>query len=81
MLPAAEIEKVVVEEWCAILETPDHTPDDEFFALGGNSLMAVEFVAKVEQRLGFAFPFEALFVEGTLGSVIEACRSVGAEAS
>lgn len=80
MLPEAEVEKIVVEEWCAILETSDHHLDDEFFVLGGNSLLAVEFVEKVERRLGFTFPFEALFVEGTLGSVIEACRSVHTEA-
>lgn len=67
--------RVVTEEWCAALQLETATPDDDFFMLGGNSLLAVSLIENVEQRLGIAFPVEALFVHGTLDAVIDACAA------
>lgn len=70
------ITRVVAEEWCRVLETPTVQRADEFFALGGNSLRAVELMTRVEDRLGIAFPMEALFLEGEFGTVADACVGV-----
>jgi acyl carrier protein len=70
---AAETESVVVEEWRAVLDVDGARPEDGFFALGGNSMLAMTLIDRVEERLGIEFPLEALFVDGTLGAVVAAC--------
>jgi amino acid adenylation domain-containing protein len=39
---------------------------DDFFALGGNSLLAVEMAARVEAALGWRLPLDALFGGATI---------------
>jgi len=69
---------VVTDEWRAALQVQSTAPDDDFFTLGGNSLLAVALIERVERRLGIVFPLDALFVDGTLGAVIEACAAAEA---
>lgn len=73
MTQRQQIIDAVTEEWQAVLDVEEHDPEDDFFTLGGNSLMAVALVERLEQRLGIKFPLETLFVEGTLPAVSEAC--------
>jgi acyl carrier protein len=70
---SSRVALVVTEEWRGALAVTTSAPDDDFFMLGGNSMMAVGLVERVERRLNIEFPLEALFVEGTLGRLIEAC--------
>lgn len=64
---------VITGEWRDVLGTTEVGADDDFFALGGNSFLAVAFAERVERRLGIEFPMEVLFVDATLGALIEAC--------
>jgi acyl carrier protein len=76
------ISSVVAKEWCGVLEVPTVSREDEFFALGGDSLRAVELMSRVENRLGIAFPMEALFLEGEFGTVVDACaRMLGPDSA
>jgi nonribosomal peptide synthetase protein BlmIV len=63
---------VIKTEWCRVLQVEAANPDDDFFALGGTSLLAVTMVESVERQVGMVFPLEALLVDGTLGSIIAA---------
>jgi acyl carrier protein len=67
------IAQVIAAEWCAVLGNSNVTDEDEFFAIGGNSVQAVDLVARIEKRLGIGFPLEALFLDGTFGAVCHAC--------
>jgi acyl carrier protein len=67
------IDRVVATEWCALLGTTDVTDEDDFFASGGNSVQAADLIARIEQRFGLDFPLEALFLDGTFGTVRDAC--------
>ncbi len=43
-----------------------------FFDLGGDSLMALEVATRVEESLGCAFPLEELFETGDIDAVVAA---------
>lgn len=67
------VEQVVMEEWCATLECDSTTASENFFDLGGNSIMAIEMIERLERRLDIEFPVDVLFGDGTRASVAEAC--------
>ncbi|PWJ23323.1 nonribosomal peptide synthetase MxcG [Branchiibius hedensis] len=70
---------VVVEEWSSALGVVTSSTDDDFFELGGDSLLAVELAHRVEGRLQIEFPIDVMFLDGTLGAVVEACKKRCAE--
>ena len=47
---------------------------DDFFALGGDSLLAVDMLARVGQELGCKVPLAELAASGTLASLAAAVR-------
>ena len=51
-LPADDLERLVARVWEDVLEVRPIGPDDDFFALGGDSLAAAEISACLEQRDG-----------------------------
>lgn len=57
---------VLREEWCAILGVEAAAPEQNFFALGGDSLAAVDLIARVAERTQWEIPVEAIFLDGTL---------------
>lgn len=59
--------------WRTVLALDTSTPDDDFFMLGGDSVMAVLLIHNIEQELSIRFPIEALLRNGTLGALTEAC--------
>lgn len=65
---------MVTEEWQAALDTRDAASDEDFFARGGNSLVAMAMARRIERRLGIAFPMDVLFVDSTLSAVLQACE-------
>jgi acyl carrier protein len=71
---AATADDIVRECWCEALDVREVSPHDDFFQLGGNSLLAVTLLERIEQRLGLELPFEALFVEGTYGALRDSVR-------
>ncbi len=46
--------------WCDLLGLPAVADDDDFFALGGHSLLVVQLVARVERDFGIALPMNAV---------------------
>jgi amino acid adenylation domain-containing protein len=51
--------------WGDAMGRPDIEPDDDFFALGGDSLLALRIAARVRQELGVAVPVAALLQSPT----------------
>lgn len=66
---------IVAEEWKAALGIDSADDEDDFFALGGDSLRAVTMVQRLEERLGIEFPLETLFLDGSFGAVVKACEA------
>ncbi|HEY9132089.1 MAG TPA: amino acid adenylation domain-containing protein [Dyella sp.] len=52
MLPKTDNEKLLAGVWCELLHLPQVRTSDNFFDIGGHSLLAVDMVARVQQESG-----------------------------
>ncbi|MFJ3793054.1 amino acid adenylation domain-containing protein [Kitasatospora sp. NPDC090091] len=59
--PATPTEQRLAEAWAAALKYPDVSAEDEFFAVGGNSLSAVALINRVNREFGTHLPMQVLF--------------------
>jgi hypothetical protein len=51
--PVTETEVVLAQTWCELLKIDAVSVDDNFMLLGGDSLLAMEMIHRVEKSLGF----------------------------
>ncbi|MBT2408591.1 MULTISPECIES: non-ribosomal peptide synthetase [unclassified Streptomyces] len=65
-------ERLLREVWAAVLGVPEVGPDDDFFALGGNSLAMLQVSARVKQRAGYEIPLRQFFRHTTVSSLAQA---------
>jgi acyl carrier protein len=72
--------EVVLDIWKILLEVDDAGDEDNFFDLGGDSLLAVEFTAAVDERLGLELALDVFFDDPTFGAVVEMVRRAAVEA-
>ena len=56
---------VITELWAEVLAVPAARPDDDFFALGGHSMLASRLTAQLEEALGVRVPLRTLFQYAT----------------
>jgi acyl carrier protein len=75
---ADPVRGVVRASWSAILEVPAEQiePDANFFRFGGDSLLAVELVATLTERLGVEVPLEPLLFDGSFAALADACSEL-----
>jgi amino acid adenylation domain-containing protein len=59
----------IADVWRDVLGMKTLRPDDNFLALGGDSLIAVRIAARLRQRLGRDVSATALFQEGTVAGL------------
>lgn len=64
-------------EWCRLLDVSDAAEDQNFFDMGGDSLLAIELFSAVADASGWELPVELLFAEGTYGSLFGASQRAG----
>nr|WP_272818734.1 non-ribosomal peptide synthetase [Prescottella equi] len=67
--PETPVEKAVARAFADALGVDDVGLDDEFFDLGGNSLVAVTVVAALRDALGVPLPLQWMFVDPTVESI------------
>jgi acyl carrier protein len=60
---------VIADVWRDVLGVAAVGPEDDFLALGGDSLIAVRIAAKLRQRLGCEVAPCAVFREGTVAGL------------
>jgi acyl carrier protein len=74
---AADVQEIVRLCWSNVLEVPtgEVEPHANFFEFGGDSLLAVELVAVLSERLGVDIPLEDLFLDGTFAALAGACSA------
>jgi Condensation domain/Phosphopantetheine attachment site len=75
--PLNAVESVMAEIWESVLGVRDIGPDDDFFALGGDSLLAIQVIAAAEER-GLPLKLVDLFKQPDLRG---SCRNLTAEAA
>lgn len=69
--PRDPLEALVAGIWGEILHLPVVSREDNFFGLGGNSLLAVTMAHRVSERLGRHVAPRSLFVAPTLASFVQ----------
>ena len=73
--PRDALEEALVEIWADVLGRPEVGVHDDFFALGGYSLMATRVLARIEDRTGARLPIALLFEHPTIAGLATAIRS------
>jgi acyl carrier protein len=66
--------------WCRELQRDDISADDDFFALGGQSVIMVRVQGALMEELGVEVPLDQLFLNPTVASVSAYIESLGAVA-
>jgi len=61
--------------WAGLLRRESIGDDDDFFAIGGNSLFATLLVRRVEAEFGIRLPLQTIFGNSTLAAMADALDS------
>ncbi|MGA9870354.1 MAG: amino acid adenylation domain-containing protein [Rhodococcus sp. (in: high G+C Gram-positive bacteria)] len=69
LAPRTATEAMVAEVFATVLGTHRIGADDDFFDLGGNSLVATRVIARINDRAGTALAVRALFEAPTVGAL------------
>lgn len=68
---SASVEDRLAALWREILGVEDVKPTDDFFAVGGYSLLAARLVGKIEAEFGQSISLRALFEARTIRELAE----------
>ena len=66
--------------WCRELQRDDISVDDDFFALGGQSVIMVKIQGAFMEELGVEVPMDHMFLNPTVKSISAYIESLGAMA-
>lgn len=66
--------------WCRELHRDDISADDDFFALGGQSVLMTKIQIAFIEELGVEVPMDQLFRNPTVASISAYLESKGVEA-
>ena len=69
--PATPTEAMLCRIWAETLQLPTVPTHEDFFALGGDSLMAVDLFLRIEEELGHRLPRSVLFEASTVAEMAE----------
>jgi len=67
--PRDEVERTIARLWADVLGGDEVSVDDDFFELGGDSLVAVQLIALIRKELKVRLPMRSLFNEPTVAGV------------
>src|SRR5204862_2161101 len=77
--PQTDTERRLAEIWSQVLDIEDIGVHDNFFALGGHSLMAIKLVARVRDSLGVEVPLRMVFESPTIAAFAAAIGELSSE--
>src|SRR5437764_876494 len=72
-------EATLAEIWSELLEQGDIGPEDDFFELGGDSLLAVWLMEEIAERTGWHLPLSLLLEGATIRHLARAVDAQGAQ--
>ncbi|MCX2182267.1 amino acid adenylation domain-containing protein [Streptomyces sp. SKN60] len=73
--PRDSLELQVLEIWRAMLGSDQFGVTDNFFQVGGHSLLALQLLAEITRKLGSRLPISVLFESGTVEGLARAIRA------
>jgi acyl transferase domain-containing protein/thioesterase domain-containing protein len=69
--PWNAVEQTIADLWQSLLGQAEIGRDDDFFALGGDSLLAVQFMARLRAVTAVALPLHSLFTTPTVAGLAQ----------
>lgn len=69
-----EVERRLATIWSELLGVAEVGVDDDFFEIGGHSLLAARLMARVEREFGASLPLALLFEHSSIAGIAEALR-------
>lgn len=69
--PVTQRERRLARLWSALLSYDEISLDDDFFECGGNSLIAVELMDRIDREFGVQLPLQTVFETPRLGDLAE----------
>jgi amino acid adenylation domain-containing protein len=75
--PETPVERAVAASWAEVLGVPQVGLDDDFFALGGDSIRSIQARVRAEEK-GVLFSIQDLFLHPTVRTLAGAVRSASA---
>ncbi|KQV30526.1 non-ribosomal peptide synthetase [Massilia sp. Root335] len=69
--PEGALEQTLAAVWCKILQREQIGAEDNFFDLGGNSLLAIRMASALQAATGHALPIRQLFQLGTVRALAQ----------
>ena len=70
--PRSASERLLAELWSRVLKVDEVGVHDNFFSLGGHSLLGIQLFAQVEKRTGRRLPIRTLFQAPTIAELANA---------
>ena len=74
--PQTELEKTIVQCWRELLTVAQIGLNDDFFDLGGHSLMATQFLSRLRDRTGVAVSLKTFFEDSTVAGVAKSVSAI-----
>lgn len=74
--PQATPEEIIRQIWVDLLGTPGIGPDQDFFSLGGHSLLGTKVVARIREAFVVDLPASAVFETPTVNGLAAAVRKL-----
>jgi acyl carrier protein len=68
-------EQSIRDNWCLLLDLEEPAPQQNFFELGGDSLVALELFTRVAEETGWELPIDVLLTTGSYEALLHAANS------
>ncbi|CAF3842764.1 unnamed protein product, partial [Adineta steineri] len=72
--PSDDLEKTLANIWQELLGSDHIGLRDNFFSLGGNSLLVIRMKSKIENTLGISLPMKVFYQNPLLNSMASQCK-------
>jgi amino acid adenylation domain-containing protein len=69
--PGNPVEKAIADIWCELLNIREVSVEDNFFDLGGRSLLGVQMLGHLERHFGVNLPLSTLLQRQTVAALAE----------
>jgi acyl carrier protein len=76
--PETEMERVLAAIWKEVLGIESVGTRDDFFRLGGHSILAIRVASRIRRDLGIELPLRRLFATPVLGLLAEELEGLAA---